>query len=130
MMPAPAQPPPATGPLRPKAVLLDVNQTLFPLEPLRQRFGEVGLHGPQDLEVTARDSRQKQDHRLPCCRGIARNPARSGTKDQVLLNVLWPTMQQQWLFVRALASARRCEFLLSCVLAWTTCPAPHAPMIP
>ena len=34
-------------------VLLDVNQTLFPLEPLRQRFREVGLHGPQDLEVIA-----------------------------------------------------------------------------
>ena len=52
MMPAPpALPAPTAGPLRPKAVLLDVNQTLFPLEPLRQRFREVGLHGPQDLEV-------------------------------------------------------------------------------
>jgi hypothetical protein len=40
-----------TGPQRPKAVLLDVNQTLFSLEPLRQRFRDVGLHGPQDLEV-------------------------------------------------------------------------------
>jgi len=54
MMPPQAQQAPATGPLRPKAVLLDVNQTLFPLEPLRQRFREVGLHGPQDLEVTTR----------------------------------------------------------------------------
>ena len=40
-----------SGPQRPKAVLLDVNQTLFSLEPLRQRFRDVGLHGPQALEV-------------------------------------------------------------------------------
>ena len=51
MMTAPSPPVAATGPFRPKAVLLDVNQTLFPLEPLRQRFRDVGLHGPQDLEV-------------------------------------------------------------------------------
>ena len=53
MLSAPSPPLPAAGgTIRPKAVLLDVNQTLFPLEPLRQRFREVGLHGPQDLEVS------------------------------------------------------------------------------
>ena len=53
MMHAPS-PASAVGscPSRPKAVLFDVNQTLFPLEPLRQRFREVGLHGAQDLEVS------------------------------------------------------------------------------
>ena len=36
---------------RPKAVLFDVNETLFSMEPLRERLAQVGLAGPSDLEV-------------------------------------------------------------------------------
>lgn len=35
----------------PSAVIFDVNETLFSMEPLLERFRAVGLTGEQDLQV-------------------------------------------------------------------------------
>jgi hypothetical protein len=54
----------ATTIKRPKVLVLDVNETLSDLEPMRGRFKQVGLRGPAARRLVRRDAaRRLRAHR-------------------------------------------------------------------